>query len=440
MIVVMLVCMLFGVHGAMTADTVAVDPIHNTLDIPSASGQSPDLLLDYIDREVVKIRPYNVELDTISRNVKRVVSTTGQKVRHYFINAQNVQTTIATDVITGTSANLVLADPTVVGLDDTIIVLGVPGYLPGTSTQDPDNDLVLYVKGKDSAETPIVMAVNGSGSTNDTIPAITAGATILVSGRALTETQMQTEAYNKVPTNATVYLQKFGAQIEESELLKLHDMEVDFKFSDLEEEAMYNMKRKMNFSFWKGYPMLKTIKNSRNSTNEEIYWTGGIWAQAGKSHEIGSSTTSLLTSDMIVDMIKAAFTGNESGQKKLLIMGSTFLQAMEKVEYTKNINVGAPKQDYGLVFNSIVSKFGTLYGIHSKSFDDMNMSDKAFVLDADLLVKYTMGWEADDIDFKSSAQKSVNGRWYHEICALALKNPDAHMQVALNTFATPVTV
>jgi len=439
MIVVMLLCSLFGVHGAMTADTTVVDPVPNTVTIPSTNTASPDLLLDYIDREIVNIRPYNVELDTISRNVKTVKTSTGQKVKHYFINAQGVSTTVSTQVTSGSVAELNLADGTIVALDDVLICLGIPGYLDGTSTQDTKHDLQLYVKGKSSGDKPIVVAINGSGSTNDTIPTIPAGTTILTSGRALTETQIQTEAYNKVPTNGLIYLQKFGAQIEESELHKLADKEVDFKFSDLEEEALYNMRRKQNFQFWKGKQMMKTLKNSRNDTNEEIFWTGGIWGQAEGQYEIGAATTGALTSDDLVDLIKYAFTGNESGQRKLLIMGSLFLQAMEKVDYTKNITVGAQKQEYGLVFNSIISKFGTLYGVHSKSFDDMGMTDKAFILDADLLVKYTMGWETADIDFKSNGQKSVEGRWYHEICGLALKNPAAHARVSLNTFAAAAT-
>ena len=57
MIVVMLMCTLFGVSGFMMADTVAVDPVQNTITVGSTKEASPNLILDTIDSEVAKIRP-----------------------------------------------------------------------------------------------------------------------------------------------------------------------------------------------------------------------------------------------------------------------------------------------------------------------------------------------------------------------------------------------
>jgi hypothetical protein len=132
--------------------------------------------------------------------------------------------------------------------------------------------------------------------------------------------------------------------------------------------------------------------------------------------------------------MKHSFTGNESGNKKLFIYGSDLLEAIENVEYTKNVTVGAKQQAYGLEFSSIVSKFGTLLGIHDKTLDDMGMGDKGFVLDADFLRKWSMGWNVKDLDFKTNGEKDVDGRSLIETCGLVLKNPNAHSRVALGTF------
>ena len=435
LIVVMLVCTLFGVHGAMTADTVAVEPLPNTLSVTAARDDSPSLILDVIDQEVCKIRPFNVVLDTIGRQVKSEKSSTGQVIRHYAIDALAISTTM-NSTYTGTSATsaaLDCVDNTIIANDQTLICMGVPGYLPGTSTQDTMNDLVLYVTGQNAAGQAIVCALNGSGSSSDIIPTIPIGTVIMRAGRALSETQMQTDAYSGVPVDFSQYLQKFGAQIEESTMMKLVNKEVDWKFSDLEEEAVYDMRRTQNISFWKGVLRKKRIANSRSKKAEDIYFTMGIWAQAGTEIPLGATTTTLTAQDL-VKLMKHSFTGNESGNTKLFIYGSDLLEAVENVEYTRNITVGAKQQAYGLEFSSIISKFGTLLGIHDKTLDDMGMADKGFVLDADFLRKWSMGWEVKDLDFKSSGERDVDGRSLIETCGLVLKNPNAHSRVALGAF------
>jgi hypothetical protein len=252
-------------------------------------------------------------------------------------------------------------------------------------------------------------------------------------GRSLSETQMQTDAYSGVPTDFTQYLQKFGAQIEQSTADKIADKEVGWTFNDLEEEAVYDMRRTQNISFWKGVLRKKRITNSRSTKTEDIYFTQGIWNQAGKELALGRTTTSLTAKDL-VKLMKHAFSGNESGDKKLIIYGSDFLEAVENVEFTKNVTVGAKSQVYGLEFNSIISKFGTLLGVHDKTLDDMGMADKAFILDANFLRKWTQGFKTHNIDFKSNAEKDVDGRSLIEVCGLVLKNPNAHSRVALGAF------
>lgn len=433
MIVVMLMCALFGVSGAMTADTVVVTPVNEGNTIASTKTDSVNLILDQIDKEVVKVRPMNVVLDTIGRSVKSVSQSKSQEIRHYAIDAIDLTTTLNTAHTNAalTQIALDLVDNTIVANDQTLICIGVKGFVPGTATASP-KDLILYVMGKNDAGQPIVKAVNGSGSTG-TIPAIAKDTVIMRAGRALSETQLQTDAYSGNPTDMAQYMQKFGAQIEESTMRKIADTEVDWGFSDLEEEAVYDMRRTQNISFWLGEKNKLHITNSRSKKAEDIYFTEGIWSQAGKQIALGATTTTLTSKD-IVKLMKHTFTGNESGTTKLIIYGSDFLEAVENIEFTKNVTLGSKSQAYGLEFSSIISKFGTLQGIHDKTLDDMGMADKAFILDADFLRKWTMGWNVKDLDFKSNGEKDVDGRSLIETCALILKNPNAHSRVALAAF------
>lgn len=434
MFLVMLVCSVLGVSGAMTADVTPVETMNESTTVASTRDDSPNLILDEIDKEVVKVRPMNVVLDTIGRNVKSVKQAKSQEIRHYAIDAVDLTTTLNTahTDANATQIALDLVDNTIVSNDQTLVCVGVKGYVPGTSTAST-KDLILYVTGKNDAGQPIVKAVNGNGSTGK-IPAIAKDTVIMRAGRALSEKQLQTDAYSGNPTDMKQYMQKFGAQIEESTMRKIIDTEVGWTFSDMEEEAVYDMRRTQNISFWLGEKNKLHIPNSRSKSKaEDIYFTEGIWSQAGKEIALGRTTATLTSADL-VKLMKHSFTGNESGDTKLIIYGSDFLEAVENVEFTKNVTVGAKSQAYGLTFSSIVSKFGTLQGIHDKTLDDMGMSDKAFILDADFLRKWTMGWNVRDLDFKSNGEKDVDGRSLIETCALILKNPNAHSRVALGSF------
>lgn len=408
----------------------AIDTNSATL-VGDTRDNSENLILDQIDEKVTKIRPHDVVLDTISRNVSDTKNSTSQEIRHYAIDVidltatlDTATTAIAAQVALDTSNNDIFA------ADQTIICEGISGYKEDHTTVDPDNDLMLYVIGKDSSGKPLCVAVNGvtSGSIVNGVPVIAANTVLTRAGRAGSETQIQTDAYSGVPTDFMQYLQKFMSQIEESTLMKITDKEVDWNFSDIEEEAIYDMKRTQNISFWKGVRSKLRIKNSRSNKAEDVYFTGGIWNQAGKDFDFNGVDPTVAT---LVSMMKTAFTGNASAKTKLFIAGSDTIEKFESITFNQVVYPGTRKQAFGLEFSSIVSKFGTLLVIHDQTLDDMGMADKGFILDADFLRKWTFGWKVNDFDFKKSGQGDVDGRSLIEICGLVLKNPDAHVRVTL---------
>lgn len=434
--IIMVLCAAFGIidAGAMTADVVrpAGGGAINTAGGATATEareNSENLLLDTIDDRVARIRPYDVVLDTIARQIKDVRTSDNQVVRHYAIDVIDLNATLTTAYAGGgsqtsleTSANDIFAS------EQTIFVDGVNGYKEDGVTVDADHPLMLYVIRKDTNGYPVVIAINGSGADNRTIPAIPLNTKLTRGGRAGAETQIQTDAYIGVPTDFPQFLQKFMAQVEMSDIFQRADKEVDWEFTDAEEEAVFDMKRVQNVTFWQGVRRRIRYKNDHIQKPEDIYFTEGIWTQAGKDFTFGGVP---IDSKNLVSLMKHAFTGNASGKKKLLICGSDFLEALEQVEYSKVVYVGSKMQAYGLEFNSIVSKFGTLLSAHDQSLDDMGMSDKAFILDADFLRKWTMGWRVNEFDFRKSGQSDADGRGLMEICGLVLKNPKAHSRVSL---------
>ncbi len=434
-----LACLLFGVGGvsAMTANAVipadgGAVRVGEDVTVGNAHTDSPDVILAQIDDMVAKIRPYDAKLDTISRHVKQVKSSSGQVVKHYAIDTIDLTATLSTAVAGGTpQRSITTSNNSIFACDQTIIVNGVNGYKEDKITVDTVNPLVLYVLNKDASDNPIVVAVNGQTAANN-IPAIPAGTVLTRAGRAGSEEQLSTDAYSGVPTNFTQYLQKFLAKVKMSDLFERAAKEVNWTFTDAEEEAIFDMKRTQNVSFWKGVKGLIKAKNKYTETAEEIYFTQGIWTQAGKEFDFSGA----VNSDTLVDLMEHAFTGNNSGENKLFIVGSALLSAIEKVDYNKVIYVGEKQEAFGIVFNSIESKFGTLLCVHDKSLDDIGMTDKGFILDPNNLRKWTVGdLRVTDFDLKKTGISDSDARGIMEICGLILKNPKAHSRVALDGWA-----
>ena len=445
MMLVLLLCSVFGVGGAelLSADATAtagggtVD-INTTTTVGEANDRSEDLILNEIDKKVTKIRPYDAVLDTISRNIKDTKRSSGQIVEHSAIDVLDVIVEVpvgsgsvangSTQVTLNTSNNDIIAN------DQTLLVKGVSGYKEDGTTVDPDSDLVLYVIGKDSGK-PVCKPLNGvkSGATLNTVPSIPEETEILRMGRAGSETQIQSDAYSALPTKFDQFLQKFMIQIEESTLMAMANKEVDWAFSDQEEEALFEMRQTMNNSFWFGKKFKMRTINSRTQKAEDVYFTGGVWAQAGKEYDFNGETVSATN---LVNLMKHAFTGNASGKTKLFICGSDMLEALEQVDYDKSIKVGAKAQAHGLEYNSIVSKFGTLLIVHDQSLDRATRANTGFILDPDMARKWTMGWKTQVFDFKKSGDKDAEGRMLMEICGLVLKNPKAHSTVYLDKKTT----
>ena len=442
LLMVLLVALLaiFGIAdaGVMAADVVSpagggAVRTDSEVSRTNTDKDSPRLILDEIDAKVTKIRPYDVVLDTIARNIKDTRNSSGQVVRHYAIDTIENTATVAEPVEAGKKqVALQTSMDSIFASEQTINVNGVNGYKPGGTVEDPENNLQLYVIGKNENGYPLVVTYNGSGADNDTIPDIAADTVLTRFGRAASESQLMTDPYSGVPTDIPVFLQKFIAQVEMTDIFKKADKEVDWTFNDAEEEAIFDMKRTQNFSFWKGVQGKRALKNKHNRKAEDIYWTGGIWNQAGKDFSFGGS----VTATKMTDLMKTAFTGSNSGKRKLLIIGSGLLTDMENLYlkgatdgFVANVQVGTRKQVYGLEFTEYISKFGTLMVTHDQSLDDLGMEDSGFILDPDFLVKWTMGWRVSNFDLKKTGEFDGESKGLMETCALALKNPQAHVRI-----------
>ena len=144
-------------------------------------------------------------------------------------------------------------------------------------------------------------------------------------------------------------------------MARIASKEVGWSFSDQEEAAIIDMRLGMEKSF---------IFGSRGMyfdplKNENVYFTGGIWGQAPRSAELPLDT--LAESDLI-ELCAKAFTGNNGSKRKILIAGTSLMEALSKLQYSKVLSAGETRVKWGIEFKEIVSNFGTLYVLHSEVF------------------------------------------------------------------------
>lgn len=412
-----------GANGVGVAVTNA--PLTTTI----TREQSPDLLLNEIDKRVTKIRPMSTPIDQISR-LSDARKSGSMIVDYYSVDTKPTKATLTTAVTAGSTfggtATLSIDTANLFDVSDTILVRGVKGYKSYTSTTSIE-DLVLYVQEVDSSGNPVVVAINGvgeAGNEKTKIPAITAGTELIRMGRAATELDVQTSQFEALPTKARNYCQIFKMQVEQSTYQKIADKEVEWNFSDQEEIAVADMRLAMEKSYLFGSPRI--IRDTAKKA--DVYLTGGIWYQAGKewSYKVGDA----LTTEMLTDLMQATFTGNSGNKRKVLIGGANFITKLNNLEYQKTINAKDKVTYWGIDFDTIISKFGTLYVLHNEVFDDMGMADYGLILDPEYLTKWShVAFDRQTLDLKTAGIRNTDAVVLTEASCLTLRYPGCHTRI-----------
>lgn len=397
------------------------------------NAESPDLLLNEIDRRIVKIRPMATPIDQLSRwaGSKR----SGSMVVDYYSVDTRPTTATLTTAITGCSdttgsaryqkAALVVDKPELFEPSETILVKGVSGYKEDGKTQS-NQDLVLYVVSKSADEgTLSVVTVNGQtiGNFTNCIPSIPKDTQLIRMGRAASELDVQTPQFEALPQKSQNYCQIFKMQVEQSTLQKIADKEVGWTFSDQEEAAIYDMRLGMekNFLFGVKSRVADPIKH------ETVMLTGGIWDQAGGEFRYKKTS---LTQNVMISMMRKAFTGNAGNKRKILIGGSGLIELLNQMEQTKVVMAGENVVKWGIDFSEIHSKFGKLYVLLSEVFDECGMEYNGMIIDPEYLQKYShIPFNVEQLNLKQAGVRNTDALVLTEASCMTLRYPKAHLRI-----------
>lgn len=401
----------------------------------------PDFYLEDVDKRIVKIRPMATPIDQISRYAKSS-ETKSFEVKYYSVGTREITCTTTEKIAamsSGASTVLHISDENMFTLDDTIRVVGIKGITNYKgNAYDPSKeiipDLVLCVCGKDpQSNKPIVFAVNGNMLNGQPIgvPEIPAGTTLVRMGKACGELDAQTGRFNSLPTSELQYCQNFMMQVEQSTLDKIAAKEVNWGFSDIEEDGIYDMRIAMENSFLFGD--MNKIKHTTKD-NMAQWFTRGIWWMAAKDIEVGvlENNKAVITDDNLVDITKELFVGTGIGNKrKILFCGSDMLSAFSKIKSEK-FRLKDSVDVWHLKFKSWDTDFGEVLTIHHELFDLNGMSDCGFAMDPDYLSKKThVSWSRSMLDLKTAGIRMTEAAVIREISCLYLRNAKAHARMKL---------
>jgi hypothetical protein len=404
----------------------------------------PEFYTKDIDKRITKIRPMATPIDQISRYAKAQPSDSFE-VKYYSVGTRPITCKTAdavTEQSTGASISLPVDDPNMFTLDDTIRVVGVKGKYDekGKAYDESDEnapDLVLCVCGRnDSTSMPTVYAVNGNLDSKQQatlVPAIPAGTTLVRMGKACGELDVQTGRFNNIPSAEVQYCQNFMIQVEQSTFDKIAAKEVDWSFSDIEEDGIYDMRLSQENTYMFG------VKNKIYHTTKNgmaTWFTGGIWWMAGKDIEVGewdaTKKCAVISDENLVDITKDLFVGTGIGNKrKILFCGSDMLSAFSKIKSEK-FRLKDTVEVWNLKFKSWDTDFGEVLTIHHELFDANGMSDCGFAMDPEYLTKKThVSWSRNILDLKKAGIRNTDAVVIQEVACLYLRYAKAHARMRL---------
>lgn len=370
---------------------------------------------DDLKKIVVKIRPSDTPLDTLTREIGNVLSVSNRETGGYEVGTRDISDA-TTLVYNGGSdvVNLRVGKKAMWQIADTIhvpdvLVDGVP--------------LMLRVCGKDnSAGTLQVIAANPASGN---IPAIPNESVLIRLGKAMAEQDAQTDAFTALPTSRVNYTQIHMTQVEMSVLAEIQRTKVALDFSTHKEMSIWDWKRSMELSNLFGKKGIQTDP----VTGQPIYFSEGIWNQIPGVSTYNPSATP--TNADWVTITKEIFDGNNGADRRVVLAGSNWIAWASKVDsYSKQQRPENVEIVHGVRFNKILTNFGELLVKPMNTLFMGSYSDCAIVLDMSYVRKDVQeALKVKELDYDSSGIKRVKALRMLETYCLYLENLPTHRKI-----------
>ena len=421
-----------GKDDAAKADAKGASIEHGfrgALETTDLRSLRPEMIDDPVDQNLVKIRPSVSPLDTILRYAGSK-PTNNFEYEWYSIGTRAVDDKTS-DAATITSSADVQAVQGVITVAGNINKFDVTDTILFPKINGGDGEMLVgYVVEKDVKNRQLTFTISEeqmtAGGDGKTIPAIPAETVIYSLGRAAGELDVKTPAISYIPKPSRGYCQIFMAQIAQSTYEKMMDKKVKFDVNEIEEQALYEYRVRMEGSFLFG----KKGKVYNPNTNSYVYMTDGITRQIKKRETIDTSKGDA----ELIRVMKEIFTKNSGAKERVLLAGADFVEKMSTFSTVqKQLEAGNTEVVWGITWKKIESNFGSLLLVHHELLDQYGWADKAIVLDPQYLKKWQISnFERKEYDGKELAIMNGNFTVFREVCGVAVYNPGAHCILELD--------
>lgn len=398
--------------GPLTAN--AVEAVDNTFILPD------------IDRSILKIRPMATPIDQISRSC-RSRGAASMEVQYFSVDSRPSDGKVTSITAAETPGDFSITlnsvnEAKAFARTDTLLLTGV--MAGGKAHTFYVND----VEGKKLTATYVgpdetFTTTTGAGETR-----------VVRMGRAAAELDVQTPQTTFVPRAERNFCQIFKAQVEQGALFGGELKQADLSFTDQQEAAIIDMRMGMERNFLFG------TRKKMAGPDGNTYLTGGIWHQTSRQFELPSQ----LDTATFLELCRQAFTGHGGSARKVLIGGSKCVRTLVTPgngAVVKALGAVETEVHWGLNLKVISSNFGTLYVVHSETFDLCGHADDGIIIDPEYLQKYThIPFSAMQLDLKKSGQRNSDAVVLTEASCLVLRYPEAHMRIVKKRSSLPESI
>ena len=385
--------------GAAEITAESVNPAGTTVVTLDANGNSANYLDDDLNPTLVKIRPQDTPIDTITRMVGNVEKSEAWEAGGWEIGTREVSDTI-TETIAASATTVKVATPDMWLVGDTFVLINDKGAVLDTANK-PISCLVTAKSGG-------VLSVQRVGATaNTAMPAVTVSESEAVYAlrlsRAVSELTASVTGFAIQPTDRKYFNQTHMCQVEESVIHALHKKKVAMDFSTYKEQTLWDFKRGMEFANLFQVGGLSQIDFSKAMTDDD-------WNALGKD----------------------IFEGNNGSDRRFLLAGPELMLHISKVPaYAKQLEAKNTEMVLGVRVYKIETPFGELLVKPMGTLFDGYFAKCGIVLDVNYLKKFVMEpLTATVLELDKTGQRRVkNAVRMHETYSLFLENLPVHRRI-----------
>lgn len=406
--------------GAAEITAESVNPAGTTVVTVDTDGAGANYLDDDLNPTIVKIRPQDTPVDTITRMIGNTEKSESWEAGGWEIGTRQV-----TDNITSITSNTVVFEtPDMWLVGDTFLVLDENGPVKVKDSTGKDVELSCVIAEK-SPSGFTVYKVGGSIADAPLAAVTGEGLNAIRLSRAVSELTASVTGFALQPSTRKVYNQTHMCQVEESVIHALHKKKVAMDFSTYKEQTLWDFKRGMEFA-----NLFQVGGLSKDANGEIIHLSTGIWWQMDQQSTIDYSKA--MTDDDWNKLGKDIFEGNNGSDRRFLLAGPELMLHISKVPaYAKQLEAKNTELVLGVRVYKIETPFGELLVKPMGTLFDNYFSKCGIVLDVNYLKKYVMEpLTATVLELDKTGQRRVkNAVRMHETYSLFLENLPVHRRI-----------